>query len=369
MGQRGGESTVLSFLAFIFALGLLIIVHEFGHFFVAKRYGVKVERFSIGFGPKIFGVKKGDTEYTVSLIPLGGYVKMAGETCEDDIKGEKWEYLSQAPGRRFNILFAGPLLNYILAFLIFSLIFMIGSPALSTKVGELLDGYPAKDSGIKVGDRIVAVDGKSVVYWEDLTNEIHKKFNKKITFTIKKDDREFQATIETKTKEVENIFGQKMQIALIGIAPSDELLTMKFNPIKSFYVGGKKLIGLTGLTYKALWMMITGGLSPKELTGPIGIYVITGKAAQLGFIYFINIIAVISFNLALFNLLPLPILDGGHIFFLGLEKLRGRPLSKRKQELITQIGLTFIIFIAIAVSYNDIMKFGVFEKLKGLFKR
>jgi len=359
----------LSFLAFLFVLGILIIAHEFGHFIVAKRCGVRVERFSIGFGPKIFSIKKGDTEYAISIVPLGGYIKMAGENYDDEVKGEKWEYLSQPPGKRLKIVVAGPLFNYLLAFIIFSFIFMIGSPTLSTKVGGLLDGYPAKRANIRVDDKILSIDGKDVQYWEELTSIVHGKIDEELNLVIERNGRIIKTKLKTKTKEAENVFGQKVRIALMGITPSDELLTMRFNPVKSLYMGGKKLISLTGLTYKGLWMMFTGGLSLREVTGPIGIYVITGKAAKLGFIYLINLVAVISFNLAIFNLLPLPILDGGHVFFLGLEKLRKKPLSQRTQELITQIGIGVILLLVLAVSYNDIVKFGVFEKIKALFTK
>ncbi len=360
---------MLTFIIFIAVLSFLVIVHELGHFAVAKKYGVKVERFAVGFGPKIAGIKRGETEYALCLVPLGGYVKMAGESRDEEIKGEKWEYLSQPVGKRFNIIIAGPLLNYLLAFLIFGFIFMMGTPTFGTKVGGLMDGYPAKKAGIKVGDKIVAVDGNKVGYWEEMTDIIHKRFNGEIALTVERDNRLIRIRVKTEIKEAENIFGQKTRIALIGIIPSDELLTLKFNPLKAFYEGGRKLFMLTGFTYKALWMMITGGLSPKELSGPIGIYFITGKAAELGFVYLVNIIAVISFNLAIFNILPLPILDGGHIFFLGLEKIRRRPLSRRTEELITQVGLTLIILLAIAVSYNDMAKFKIIEKIGILLKR
>jgi len=360
---------LLSFLAFIFVLSVLIVVHEFGHFIVARRSGVRVERFSIGFGPKIAGVKKGETEYVLCLIPLGGYVKMAGESIEDKLTGAKWEFLSQPIGKRFNIVAAGPVLNYILAFFVFGLIFVIGAPTLGTKVGGLLEGYPAEKAGIKVGDLIVAVDGKPVKYWDEMTDIVHKKFDEKILLTVERNNRPREIRLVTRTKEAENIFGQKIRIALMGIEPSEELMTLRYGPVRSFYEGGKKLLILTGFTYKALWLMATGGISPKEVTGPIGIYVLTGKAAQLGFVYLLNILAVISFNLAIFNLLPLPILDGGHIFFLGIEKLRKRPLSPRVQEVITQVGVTFIIFLVLMVSYNDVIKFGVFDKIKDFFSR
>ena len=150
------------------------MVHEFGHFIVARRLGVRVEKFSFGFGPKLFSIKKGETEYLICLVPLGGYVKMAGDEPGENITGQRWEFLSRNAADRFKIIFAGPLLNYILAFLIFSVIFMFGSPTLTTEVGTLLKGYPAESQGIMAGDRILAIDGKNVKYWEDVTEIIHK---------------------------------------------------------------------------------------------------------------------------------------------------------------------------------------------------
>jgi regulator of sigma E protease len=349
-------------------LGILIIVHEFGHLVIAKRCGVKVERFSIGFGPRLWSVKRGGTDYQVSLIPLGGYVKMAGESYEDEIKGERWEFLSQPPGNRLRIVIAGPLLNYALAFIIFTLIFIIGAPALSTTIGELLEGYPAVKAGLRQGDKIVTVDGKPVTYWEDMTSIIHKKFDEDVMLAVERDGKQFMVSLRPQTKEMENIFGQKIRVALIGISPSvDDVLIMRFNPVMAVYHGARRLFMLTGFTYKALWMMATGAMSPKEATGPIGIFFLTSQAAKLGFIALLHFMAVISFNLAIFNLLPLPILDGGHVLFLTIEKIRKKPLSQRAQEAITKVGLAFLLFLVVAVSYNDLIRYGVFEKVKNLF--
>jgi len=361
---------MLSLITFLIVLSVLIVVHEFGHFFVAKKSGVKVERFSIGFGPKIFGFKKGGTEYMVCAIPLGGYVKMAGESVSEGLTGKKWEFLSQPIGKRFNIVVAGSVTNYILAFLIFSFIFMIGNTVAGTKVGELLDGYPAKRVGILKNDKIVAIDGKPIKYWEDLRSIVQKTMDGELTLTIERRNKTIYKKIRPKVQESKNIFGQEIKAGFIGIKPSSEPEVMRFNPPRAFYEGGKKLFRLTGLTYKGLWLIVTGGVSFRDAgTGPIGIYVLTGEVAKYGLMAVIHFIGFISFNLAIFNLLPLPILDGGHIFFLGLEKLRGKALSERAQEMITNIGLTFIILLFIVISYNDIMKFQIIDKVKDLFTK
>jgi regulator of sigma E protease len=169
---------------------------------------------------------------------------------------------------------------------------------------------------------------------------------------------------------MENIFGQKTRVALIGISPSaEDVVIMRYNPVTAAFHAGRRLIMLTGLTYKALWMMATGAMSPKEATGPIGIFFLTSQAAKLGIIALFHFMAVISFNLAIFNLLPLPILDGGHVLFLTIEKIRKKPLSRRAQETITKAGLAFLLFLVVAVSYNDLIRYGVFEKVKNLFIR
>ncbi len=158
---------MLSAIVFIAVLGILIVIHELGHFIMAKRCGVRVERFSIGFGPKIIGITKGETEYRISEIPIGGYVKLAGETSQDELTGKKWEFLSKSPGQRFKIIIFGPLFNYILGFLLFSLVYMIGEPLLTAEVGGIKEGYPAEAAGIKAGDRIISIDGEKIEYWYD----------------------------------------------------------------------------------------------------------------------------------------------------------------------------------------------------------
>ncbi|MBI5123829.1 MAG: site-2 protease family protein [Candidatus Omnitrophica bacterium] len=271
----------MSIIYFLIVLSVLVIIHEFGHFIAAKRTGVRVEKFSFGFGPKLFSIKKGGTEYLISAIPLGGYVKMAGDEPGEALKGEKWEFLSRSIHERFNIIFAGPLLNYILAFLIFSVIFMFGNPTMTTEVGSLLNNYPAAKNGVQVGDKIVSVDGKRVKYWEDMTEIIHKHLDGPIALSIERKEKAFELKIQPVIREAKDIFGKSSRVALLGIAPSQKIENVRYGFFQSFGMGFKKTIDLTAITYKAIWSIVTGRLSLKDsVTGPIGIFKITGKAAQ-----------------------------------------------------------------------------------------
>lgn len=359
---------MFTLLLFLFILGILIIVHEFGHFIAAKKIGVLVEKFSLGFGPQLLKKKKGPTEYSISAIPLGGYVKLAGDNLEE-YQGKGEEYLFQSPGKRFQIVFCGPLLNYILGFLCFWFIFVIGYPSLTTEVGGLLDDFGAKRAGLAVGDRIVAVDGKNVAFWEDLQKQIrNKRTTDTVRLTVARDKKEFTADVSLRQKQLEDELGQKRSVGLLGITPSGDFINVRYGIFKGFFMAAGKTWELTVMTYKGLWRMITGQLSVREsVTGPLGIFYITSKVASIGLNAVLHLVAVLSVSLAIFNTLPLPVLDGGHIFLLGIEKIRGRSLSLRVDRIITQIGLTIIVSIAILVTYNDILRF-FGDKISGFFK-
>jgi len=342
---------------FILILSLLIIVHEFGHFIIARRNGVRVEQFSLGFGPQIFKKKKGDTEYSLSLIPLGGYVKMAGDN-QSEYRGKPDEYLSKPCGKRFQIIFFGPFLNYILGFLFFWAVLFFGYPSLTTKVGGLIDGYGAKDAGLQVGDKIVAVDGKKVILWEDLQRKIQERKTKSsVALDVLRDNQELKFDVPIKDKIIGTQLGEKRALGIIGIAPFDEIIEVKHGFFASAFLGFGKTINLTALTYKGLWMLASGKMSMREsMTGPLGIFFITSSAAKLGVIALMHLIAVLSISLAIFNLLPLPILDGGHLFLLGLEKLRRKSLGIKAEEIVNNVGFTLIISLALFVTYNDILR-------------
>lgn len=361
---------MLTTISFIAVLSILVIVHEFGHFIVAKKTGVRVEKFSIGFGPEIIGITKGGTRYSISLVPLGGYIKLTGETEGDGLKGEKCEYLSRTVGERAKIIFAGPLLNYMLAFFIFSFVFALGSPTLTSTIGKIIPDYPAASVDLKEGDRILEINGHPVTYWEDVTRIVYTNKEPAIELVVERDGIELGFIIRPKEQEFKTIFGSKKRVGLIGIAPSEEIVYVRYNPIKSLYMGGKKLITLTSITYRVLWASLTGAVSFKDsVTGPVGIFYITGQAARLGLVYLLQLMGVISASLAIFNLLPIPVLDGGHLLFLAIERLRRKPVSYKLQDNITQVGLVLLLLLMVFVFYNDFSKFGFFEKISHFFKR
>lgn len=355
---------MLSAISFIIILGILILVHEFGHFIVAKKRGVRVETFSLGFGPPLIKFKKGETEYLICAIPLGGYIKMAGEDPQSELHGERWEYRTRSPGVRASIVCAGALLNYIFAFLIFSLVFVIGSPTMTSKVGDTIEGYPAREAGIIIGDRIVTVEGVSVAYWDDLARLINKKTEGDINLIVLRNNNRLELKFTPRIDEVTDLLGRKSTVARIGIIPSDEIIMVKYNPFVSVYRGAKKLWELTTITYHALGAILTGKLSlKKSVTGPIGIFYITAQMSKMGFVYFLHILGVISASLAIFNLLPIPVLDGGHILFLAIEKIRGKPINPKVQEVIAQLVISLLILAAVLVSYNDLIRFGYWDKI------
>lgn len=356
-------------IVFILILSLLILIHESGHFLAAKRQGIRVEKFSLGFGPKLLSRKIGDTQYMLCLIPFGGYVKMAGDSKED-YKGANDEFLSKPPGKRAQIVFAGPLFNYILAFLCLWMVFYLGYPRFSSRVGELMTGMPAQKAGLLPGDKITAIDGQKIEYWEDMTRLIHKKKGQEVRLQVNRDGKEFELLLSPQAKEVESIWGKKIEVGLIGVKPSDEVVMVRYGFWEALVRGTKSLLEMTAMTVRAIFFIIMGTMSFKEsVTGPLGIFFITSSAAKMGFSAVLHVIGILSMSLAIFNVLPLPILDGGHIFLAGLEKLRGRPLDRRHEEIMNNIGLAFFIVLAIFIFSNDLMRYGYWDKLMALFQR
>lgn len=352
---------LISLIIFLLILGVLITIHEFGHFIAAKRLGVRVEKFSLGFGRKILSKKRSGTEYSLNVIPLGGYVKLAGESLEE-CKGGRDEYLYKTHLQRALIIFFGPLLNYILGLLCFWLVFFVGHPG--PQVGGLKDGFGAKDAGMQIGDRIIAVDGERIYFWEQMQNIIlTKKTSELVKLSILRNSKRYIIDVKIKEQQLEGASGKKISIGLIGIIPQ-----IKHSILESFLLSIEKTIGLNIMTYKGLWRIITGKLAVREsVTGFVGIYDITSKVVPSGIIAVLDLIAILSIGLAIFNLLPLPLLDGGHIFLIVVEKIRGRRLSLKAENIITRVGLTLIISLAILVTYNDILRlFG--DKVYKLFK-
>lgn len=350
---------MLSFLVFLFIVGVVIIVHEFGHFIVAKSLKVGVEEYYLGFGPRLYRKRRNNTDYGVNLIPLGGYVKLAGDNLEE-FKGKRDEYLSQSPGRRAMIVFCGPFFNYLLGFLCFWFIFFaFATPMLTTKVGELIDGFGAQQAGMRVGDTIVSIDGKKVTFWEDIQRLIqNKKPGEKAEVSFLRENKFHNLKVMMKGEAIEDALGQKRKRSLLGIKPAEEIIDTRHGFAKSFILAANKTWNLTAMTYRALWLMVTGRLSLRDsLAGPLGFLHITSVYAKQGVVAILHLLGILSVNLCIFNLLPLPVLDGGHIVLLAVEKARGKYLSRGAEAIINRIGLSMIIFLALVATGIDLMRF------------
>ncbi len=356
-------------IIFILILSILILVHELGHFITAKRAGVKVEKFSLGFGPKLISKKIGDTQYMICAIPFGGFIKMAGDSKED-FHGKADEFLFRSPGVRSRIIFAGPLFNYILAFFCLWMVYYLGYPRISSKAGEILSGMPAQTVGIHKGDRIIEVDGTKIEFWDEFAKKIHVKKGEKVHLKLLRGREELSFDLIPQAKEINTIFGKKVEVGLVGIKPSDEIIKVRYGFFEALIKGTANLFQMTYLTLAAIFSIVTGTMSFKEsVTGPLGIFFITTNATKLGISAVLHVIGILSMSLAVFNILPFPILDGGHIFFAGLEKLRKKPLNTKTEDVINNIGMSFLIILAVFIFCNDLIRYGYWDKFLAIFER
>ncbi|MFA6282267.1 MAG: RIP metalloprotease RseP [Candidatus Omnitrophota bacterium] len=347
----------MNLFIFLIILSILIIVHEFGHFIIARRSGVKVEKFSIGFGPVLFTIKGKNTDFIICLFPLGGYVKMAGDNRLES-KGESHEFFAKPVLTRIKIVFAGPFFNYVFAFILFWAIALMGFPYLEPVVGKVKEGFPAQVSGVKEGDRILSVNGKKVEHWLDMTQGIRES-KTSVLLEIERQGAKILLTVPLEKTEGGDEFGRKKSVSIIGIEASSKVKMVKYNLFQGAFKALEAVYSLTVLTIKGFIFMIVGTLSVKEaVTGPLGIYYITSETIKLGIVAILNLMAVLSVSLAIVNLLPLPLFDGGHIFLFLIEKIRRKPVSEKTDILLTRVGVTIIGVIVLFVFYNDIMKFG-----------
>jgi regulator of sigma E protease len=438
-------------LAFLFVLGVLVFIHELGHFLLARWNGVRVLTFSLGFGPKILKVQRGDTEYCISIIPLGGYVKMAGENPEDQPTGKDDEFLAKTKWQRFQILIAGPAMNVLLAVVLLAVVLMQGaevfahldqpatvgavqpgSPAaragirpgdtitqfgtaeidtwehlemavaarperdiamtvlrdgreerlrvrpdltkLTTRnnatfevgtIGVLPDiypsvrsfvaGKPAESSGLLPGDLILAIDGERMVYQSQAVRAISQKpGDKPIIFTVRRDGVEHTISI-TPYREGDR--------TLVGMYMNDAMRSFKPTPIEAIGMSIQRNVDMAGLILNTLKDLVTGEASPKQLMGPVGIAQLSGESAQEGWIALLALMASISLNLGLLNLLPIPVLDGGHIFIMAIETISRRDFSLAMKEKMLFVGFVLLMTLMVTVIYNDLMRIAWIENL------
>lgn len=348
----------MTFVSAVVLLGILIFVHELGHFLFAKLLGVRVLKFSLGFGPKLIGKKFGDTEYLISSVPLGGYVKMLGEELGEKLKEEEKQraYNYQPVWKRVLIVFAGPVFNIFFAALIFVFIFFAGVPALLPEVGEVSQHSPAEIAGLMKGDRIMEINGAPINQWDEMTAVIHKNPGKALSFKIKRGSEAISVSITPEKRKVKDLFGEEKEVGLIGIKPSGNTFTKKEDFAGAVDKGIIKTWEISVLTVVSVIKLIQRVIPAETIGGPILIFQMAGQQAAYGILNFFTFMAVISINLGILNLLPIPILDGGHLVFLGVEAVRRKPLSDKVIMVAQRIGLAIIITIMVFAFYNDIMR-------------
>jgi len=348
----------IDIISVIILLGILIFVHELGHFLAAKMCGVGVLKFSLGFGPRLVGRQIGETEYRVSAIPLGGYVKLFGESGEEEISAEdeKRSFQKQPVTRRIAIVAAGPLFNFLFAILVLTVIFMAGVPEITSRVGGVPEGTPAFQAGIREGDRIVSMNGRPVSLWSDIVASVQGSGGKEIEIVIERDGETLQWTLQPEIMKSRNIFGEEIDSYKIGIMASSETVDRRENPGRAFLSSLVYTWNMTKLTVLSIVKMIEGVLSPKTLGGPILIAQMAGTQVREGILPFLFFMAILSINLGVLNLLPIPVLDGGHLFFYGIELATGREVNIRWRERAQQIGFFILILLMIFVFYNDIVR-------------
>jgi regulator of sigma E protease len=350
----------ITLLSFAVVLGVLIFFHEFGHFLLARLFGVGVEKFSLGFGPRLIGKKIGRTDYRISAIPLGGYVKMIGEEPDAEVAPAdiSVSFTHKHVLKRICIVAAGPFFNVLLSIIIFFSIFLIsGLFILKASVGEVRQGSPAFNAGIKPGDEITAIDETPVSNWNDMTEVISASNGKTLKVSVKRAGADLVFQITPELVPAKNIFGEDIKRYIIGISSAGEFYTQKLNPVQALVESCKQTYNIIELMVVILGKLITGEISTDTIGGPIMIAKMAGDQAKSGIENLIFFIAVISVNLAIINLLPIPVLDGGHLLFFVIEAIKGHPVSLKVREVAQQIGLFIIILLVILVFYNDIFRY------------
>jgi regulator of sigma E protease len=455
----GIASTALGYaVSAIVALGVLIFIHELGHFWAAKALGVGVERFSLGFGPRLWTYRRGETEYCVSLVPLGGYVKMMGEEAHGEdavhpevaapITDEAKSFARKPLWARFLIVFAGPAMNFVLAAVIFTGVFLaVGTPVLPPVVGRILAGSAAADAGLRPRDEVVALDGQPIRHWGELETRIAAGDGRPVTLTISRDGARRDVPVTPKRAPITNPFGEKAETFSLGAGPYlpavigdvsagmpaaeaglrgrdrivavdgqpletwDELaeiisqkagvplsLTvdrdgskmevsvtpravterdatgqetrvgrvgiargasptyLRSGPLQAVRQGLVRTWDVTALTALSIWKLVTGAIPASNIGGPLQISMAAGQQAQQGVVSYAFFVALISVNLAILNLLPVPMLDGGHLLFFVIEGVLGRPLSVRKREIAQQVGLALLLLLMVFALFNDITR-------------
>ena len=365
----------LTIIVFLVILSIIIFVHEIGHFYTARKLGIGVEEFGFGFPPRIFGIKKGKTLYSINLIPLGGFVKIKGESGEH--KEDKDSFTNQPIHKRSIVLFAGVFMNWILAFVLFSIGYFIGLPAIlgdditNAKITDqkiqIIEVYPgsAAENNFKIGDIILSVNNEDFIKTERLQQYLKENQDNEFNFKIKRGRDQFDIVLNS--KEIPGSMGQK--VIGIGMVNSGMVSYPWYRaPIEGF----KTTVNITYVIFKALVQLIgnlISGGGAADISGPIGVAIFTGRAISLGWIYVLQFAALLSINLAIINILPIPALDGGRLLFLLIEKIRRKPNDQKTEAIIHNIGFSLLMLLIILITYKDIVRYGggLIDKIKNVF--
>ncbi|MFH2093082.1 MAG: RIP metalloprotease RseP [Pseudomonadota bacterium] len=348
-----------SLLAFIVVIGILVFIHEFGHFLVARLCGVGVEVFSLGFGPKILTKRMGRTQYCISAIPLGGYVKMVGEDPGSaiNLEDESASFTHKKLWQKSLIVAAGPVFNFLLAILIFYFLYQFAGLYLSKPVvGKIMDNSPALAADIQPGDVIKKINQKEVESFEDVALIINSGKGQALDVVLLRDGRLLDKTITPMISKGKNAFGEEIDKYVIGIVGNGEAFHKQFNPIQAMVRAVKDTCSIVDLTLVSVVKMVQGSVSKDNLAGPIVIAQMAGKQAKAGIESFAWFIALLSVNLGIINLFPIPVLDGGHLLFFAIQAVTGREVNDKIRENMMKLGAAMLVTLMVFVFYNDIMR-------------
>jgi len=365
-------------IPFLLILTVLVFVHEFGHYLIARWNGVRVEVFSIGFGSELFGWWDGaGTRWKFSTIPLGGYVKMFGDS--DASSGLPVAGLARlAPaerdvsfhykrlGQRAAIVAAGPAANFVFAIVVLAVLFMtFGQPFTPAEVGQVQPGSAAEQGGIRPGDVMLSIDGRSIARFEDVQQAVRLSPGVPMTIVVRRDGQEVELHVTPSRTEMTDRFGNRYEIGLLGVARGG-MEYVKRDPPTAVLQAGAETWDLSVATLKAMWQIVIGTRAMDELGGPLRIAQMSGEVAQGGVVAVLWFMAVLSINLGLINLFPVPVLDGGHLLFYAAEAVRGKPLGQRAQEYGFRIGLALVLTLMVFATWNDLVHLRIVEFVKGL---